>query len=536
MQFFNLVSQIGSKLGYQVSTNLQEIFPDSYSFVKNENYQIYIWGRVYPIEANSNSCLSSEELLELFKSYGKELTSYLHGSFIIMLVDKKKDSLFIINDRVSTKSLYYYFNVDTLYVSTNYAQLVGILKQNNINLNISLSASYQLLSLGYMLGEHTIFSEIKKLRPASIISVAKKMEITNYFRYDNSPKLTNVEESLSLLDYDLTNAIKREFDWDNEHNKKHLITISGGLDSRIVYFLAKREAYNNNQLFTYAANKSLDEVISKQIAISNKEDFLLSNIDNCNHIFNWRESIDLNYGNVIYHGTTGFINVLKNLNPQRFGVIHTGGLGEGGFGGYLKNTSHTNLAINLFPKNSFINRIKDDFEEEYNLYHNDEMFTFYSRAINGMSNAFLIGNNFLETSSIFLDYHFLKNSLSIDPKLRYNRKIMEEYIIKFLPKSNQFITEKYGTTLDASSISKLFIRAKRSANYRLLKKTCSMNPYEYWFKTNESLRTFFKECFSDRNKYINDKNLLADIESIYSKSIYTKLNVASLIKTLEYYK
>jgi asparagine synthase (glutamine-hydrolysing) len=481
----------------------------------------------------------AEEALRLFEIHGENFVNLIDGQFLLVVNRISNGDLFIFNDKVATKQLFYSEIGEKLYLSTDYRQLFLALYKDGIKPEVSRSSCYQLITLGYMLGENTIHERIKKLRPGSKLkSIWNKTEIKSYSQYNNEQKQILLKDSLDLIDKSLNDAIIDEFELDKSINKKHLITLSGGLDSRVVYYLALRNNYHNNVTFTYAANGSEDALISSSIAVENKEEFLLYNIDNCSPIINWKDSLKLNYGNIIYYGATGLTNVLKYLDTTVFGILHTGGLGEGGFGGYLRQPVHTHLGVGLFKSKSWlVDRFKDDFLLEYNRYSNDEMFTFYNRAINGMSNAFLIGNHYLETSSIFLNDRFLEIAFSIPPEFRYGRKLLEEYIIQKLPEAERIRVEKYGTRLTASRTAKFLQRVKRSVNYRILNKSESMNPFNFWYTRNKEFFSFVNNSFKDGLKFIPDKELVQDVSRLFSEdNINSKLHVIALLKALEYYK
>jgi asparagine synthase (glutamine-hydrolysing) len=521
----------------KVETDLNLTHPSSFCIKKVEDLELAVWGRVYLLD--NRKLLRIDDIINLFYQYSNKWIDRVFGSFVVYIQDLTSSSTYIYNDRNSTKPIYYYKNNYKYIIDINYAKVVDNIKRLNGNTNLSLSSAYQLISLGYMLGDHTIIDGINKLRPGHLILIKNNnLEVIQYHKFSNIPKIHDFDEAVETVDSALKDSMTSELEWDKLNNKRMLFTLSGGLDSRVVYFLAKRLTNDKKfDVFTYASSGSLDEKISRKIATDYKDNFFLYNIDSCNHIYDWKRSISLNFGNTIYHGTTGLVGFISSLNSNEFGVIHTGGLGEGGFGGYLKSNTHTNYKKDLFSNVSWlIDRYLDDFDREYELYNNDEMFIFRNRAINGMINFFLVANNFMECGSIFLDYNFLTKSLSIAPEIRYNRRLMEYYITNKLPQSNKYIVEKYGTKIRANKFTKLAVRAKRSFNNRVLKSTDSMNPYNKWYRLNNEFREYLNRSKDDIPKFVNDKQLLKDLTNLFETgTIYNKLHILSLLKSIEYY-
>lgn len=61
------------------------------------------------------------------------------------------------------------------------------------------------------------------------------------------------------------NAIKRAFEKDLEYGYKHLVALSGGLDSRMTAWVAHTMGYTNMLNYTFSQTDYLDEKVPKQI-------------------------------------------------------------------------------------------------------------------------------------------------------------------------------------------------------------------------------------------------------------------------------
>ena len=92
----------------------------------------------------------------------------------------------------------------------------------------------QFLLLGYMLGERTLFKEIKQLRPASLLIVngySLSVSVLHQFNFQNRENSSkDFETNLTELDHLFSKACKDRF----KNDKKNIVTLSGGLDSRMV--------------------------------------------------------------------------------------------------------------------------------------------------------------------------------------------------------------------------------------------------------------------------------------------------------------
>lgn len=61
-----------------------------------------------------------------------------------------------------------------------------------------------------------------------------------------------------------SNTVRLEFEKDVEYGYKHIVTLSGGLDSCITALLAHKLGYVNQLNFTFSQSDYLDEKILKK--------------------------------------------------------------------------------------------------------------------------------------------------------------------------------------------------------------------------------------------------------------------------------
>jgi asparagine synthase (glutamine-hydrolysing) len=153
-------------------------------------------------------------------------------------------------------------------------------------------------------------------------------------------------------------------------------------------------------------------------------------------------------------------------------------------GGY----SHTLL--------SRINSIATAISQEY---ENSELYQFYNRGINGIFNGYWTVNQFTEFSSPFLYINFLEYAIKIHPQLRFRHKIYHQWIVEYLPEATKFIWEQTGMKISANLFwYRYYVRKALKLTSRFIRgplPSDSMNPVEYWFKTNgrlvETLNNYF---------------------------------------------
>jgi asparagine synthase (glutamine-hydrolysing) len=203
---------------------------------------------------------------------------------------------------------------------------------------------------------------------------------------------------------------------------------------------------------------------------------------------------------VLYSGSAHLYRMLSLLAWQPFGLLHTGMLGDAVLGTYLSCNKHVEAhpSVGSFSHIllSRVNSVATAISQEY---ENSELYQFYNRGINGIFNGYWTINQFTEFSSPFLYIDFLEYAIKIHPQLRFRYKIYHQWIIEYLPEATKFIWETAGMKISANlfwyryyvrkalKLARGFIRGPLPSD--------SMNPTEYWFKTNgrlvESLNNYF---------------------------------------------
>ena len=139
-------------------------------------------------------------------------------------------------DHVGSKALYYYLKEDKLIVSTRLQWILRVLSDNNIEYHFNeLSAKY-MLTYGFMLDDSTFISEVKRILPGNkIILSGQGIKTMQYYLPSINHTLDVSEDTeIRMIDASFRMAVQREFEKDREYGYKHLVDLSGGLDSRMV--------------------------------------------------------------------------------------------------------------------------------------------------------------------------------------------------------------------------------------------------------------------------------------------------------------
>ena len=136
----------------------------------------------------------SEVLLHLYDAHGDEFVHRLNGMFNFALWDERRRRLLIGRDRLGIKPLYYYQNGAMLAFAT---EAKALLKVPGISATFNQDALSSYLTLGYVAAPHAAFSGMRKLPPASLMSIEDGD--VRQWRYWSVP--SRIDESLSESDW-----------------------------------------------------------------------------------------------------------------------------------------------------------------------------------------------------------------------------------------------------------------------------------------------------------------------------------------------
>lgn len=192
------------------------------------NGQIYNTEQLKKDLPNSYTSVSLDTaiLFATIEKYGWDFITKIHGMFTIALYNKNEQTIKLYRDPSGQKHLYYYqCNGQFIFSS----EIKGILAFGDIDKTIDEEAISLSLNFGYLFGNKTIFSRIKKLEVSSCLSYdIKNKKISYDFFNSRAPHYydTNPEKAFTQLI--------------NEHllsKQEVAINLSGGLDSSILFHL-----------------------------------------------------------------------------------------------------------------------------------------------------------------------------------------------------------------------------------------------------------------------------------------------------------
>ncbi|MCS3555820.1 MULTISPECIES: asparagine synthase [unclassified Sphingobacterium] len=518
-------------------------------FYSTELYEIFIQGVI----TNKAELLQAYQMKNFIKDFSAKLYSdklilkQLRGSFYGYIYDKGANCIYIFNDHLGTKNIYYKVGKSKIIVSNYFNSFY------TESPKLSASSVKMLLSYGYMLDDYTILEDVKKLKPGSIIKVNLdcEIEVEQYYKL-SSKKIAiddfSEDEIISRLDFLFRNAVTRQFEADVQLGKRHLVGLSGGLDSRMTSMVANEMGYKNQMNFTFSQSDYLDELIPKKISSDLRHEWIFKSLDNGIFLKDIDFITSISGGNVLYFGLAHTNSLMKVLNFQNFGIIHTGQLGDVVIGSFISSLDRSELnslggayskkGINLVG----IDRKFDSFEEK-------EIEMFYQRGLNGANSGLITSNYYAETLSPFYDIDLLDYCFSIPISLRMDHRLYRKWILKMYPKAANYVWEKTGRNLKSEpfyisilgrkipikDVVPIIFKKIFNKNRKLPTKD-NMNPIEYWYHTNSDLREFKDNYYCNYIDKVEDVELRSICKELYiNGNAIEKNQVLSFLSVIKNY-
>lgn len=348
----------------------------------------------------------TEVILAGYKKYGLEYIQKLIGMFAIVLIDKKSSMIHLVRDRIGIKPLFYSIGESELLFSS---EIEAITKFPTFKKNINLQSVTSLLSLKYIPSPYTVYENIKKVPPGTIISIKNLNSlqeivywdpIDEYDKNSLSRKKSSKVHHLEQLNNSIHNAVKRNMVSD----VKVASLLSSGVDSSIVTSIASK--HREISSFTIGFEdvqldeSNLSKRISEHLKITNTNKQITFD-DQVATLLRVAELIDEPITDSSFIPT---YLVSKLLNEHSYKVVLTGDGGDEIFYGYThydKYPKYIRIFKSISPIFKIINFAKKKKRPysksfinsgiiRYILSSFNDFTTFFSRLISGY-NGFYAG-------------------------------------------------------------------------------------------------------------------------------------------------
>ncbi|MHB8134452.1 MAG: asparagine synthetase B family protein [Anaerolineaceae bacterium] len=486
----------------------------------------------YQLPVSESDQVSDTQIISLlFDKVGNSFAIDLNGPFLLLIWEKNKSKITIINDRLGLFPLYFAKVNHGVIFGTS---IQGCLVDPEIPKEPDKTAIAEFLIFDHMLDQHTLVKAIKLLPQSSVMEIENNEVICRpYYKFEflKHHSLKTDEAYIEEFIFYMRQAIKRQID------SKYPIglLLSGGLDSRFLLAIMAENKEIDLNTFTWSIPGSDDSRYSLETArkahtqhhfFELKPDWLLDkaekailltsgngNIVNL-HAFATLEE-EVNIANVIFKGFMGDAMFGFGIRPRFWADYDPDTMIEQHIEAYRDYR-----VLTIDPKDHqsyftepFFRETKDEWKEEFRtgmlacgcgqMTDHRSYFDLTQRVPRMTINGVDVVRDRAIVRLPFTDNDLVEFSLTIPPHLRYKRELMNRTFICYFPEYAKIPIAQ--TQLPMMHCAReLWIRNKQFIQWHLRNRGLDKlagpvskpyKDYNKWFRTN--LKHWVEETLLD---------------------------------------
>ncbi len=337
-----------------------------FSFSDNEEFTILIYGYCFTrldSKIEKKQRLYANDLLEIYKTEEKNISSVIKGSYAILIYNNKNNSIEVFTDELNLRQIYYAKNNNNLILSSSLSAFKTYSKKDFSTVNLKSVVEYALFD--FNLSNETFIQNVKTIPHAGYLHCTdNELIVEQYWNifsaFENTkPELTEHEAYTKI-----ESVLKQNLSMYLSVPDKTAFALTGGYDSRTNLALLSGK-YKNGYYYSYGVEESYDIKFAKKVASKlklNYNAFILDNSFADNFDKNAEQAINMGDG-IAEMTRANYIHVFKKIT-HKFDYILTGLFGSElikrptSLGGYIdKNIQSLLLSDNI--KQTFDNIIQE---------------------------------------------------------------------------------------------------------------------------------------------------------------------------------
>lgn len=470
---------------------------------------------------------------ELIEKYSVQFINYLRGSFCGIVYDHKKNEGIAFTNHSGEKALFYYAKDNLLIITSHMEIMYEMLKKNEQLIEMDSQACYEMLITGSCLHGNTMLKHVRRVTGGKYIKFDEMgAEEKRYHMFHNIPEHEfGMDECIDKADKLFRQAVDRIFQKSEEYHYKTEADLSGGLDSRLVTWVAHDLGYKNIVNVCYCQAGRLDHISSQKIAKYLGNEYFFYSMDRGGvFLKDVEEMTKVTGGQIVYCLCTGARRAFNELNLDNIGIVATGLLGEILNAYWTEGDVHTQPQYTNVRYSDIIDlKIPKEYAEEYDNYEQMNLYEF--------SNLFFLSSAFsrqdrCEVYSPFVDKDFLEFAYRIPLKYRKNYYFTQNWILKKYPEAAKFVWQTKMKPIDKAYYHKIYgpkiVWNIEDYILRVYNKICrilkinsqialkgDMNPLQLWYDSNPELRDFFIRYYMENKFVVKDEALKAKMEKMF---------------------
>lgn len=457
------------------------------------------------------------------------------GSFCGAVWEKNTNTLILFTNHSGERAVYYTQQRSFFAAATHNNILTGFLQKQGIVLSPNIQACRELLTIGSILHGGTPFESVYRLTAGKYLTVEsdENYKEIRYHMFHNVPEHDmSLDECIEEFDKRFRKAVDRIFSKNEEYGYKPECDLSGGLDSRMVTWIAHDLGYKKLLNVCYCQSNKIDHKTSQKIAHDLGNDYFFLPMDEGNILMDVDEVVDKFGGQVIYDVCTGANQALKEMVRRGVALSVTGLLGELHNAYWIEGTTHTSPNYIHIRRSNIVHlSIPIEYKTEYDNYEQMNLYEFSNLLY--LSSA-IVRQGSCEVTSPFIDVDFLEFAYRIPLKYRLSYQLTTTWMMKKYPESAQYlwqtkrmpVSNYYNHKIywpkvinDLTYIPKDFVNRvawKLHVPLQFIQYS-DMNPINFWLLKNKDLKEFMTDYYHENIDLVIDQKLKEDVKKTFEK-------------------
>lgn len=516
-------------------------FEDDKLFYQDEEKTVLLDGVIFNKRElmEARGCGSWRETVdELIREDPKTFQKELRGSFCGAVLAQPRSGepkLTVFTNQSGEKTVYYAQPKNLFAAASHHNILTPYLREQGVPIEPDIQSCRELLATGSILHGKTPFRNLRRLHAGKYVRIqaGQPCEEIRYHLFRNVPEhdLT-LEECVEETDKRFRRAVDRIFAKNVEYGYQGECDLSGGLDSRMVTWVAHDLGYRNILNVCYCQSGNIDHTTSRKIAKDLGNEYFFLPMDGGDLLMDVDEVVDKFGGQVTYFICTGANRALRDISRHNVGLCCTGLLGE------LHNAYWTEGAVHTPPNyihNRYSSVVPLQIPPEYSAdYDNFEHMNLYEYSVVLFMSSALVRQQLCEVTSPFVDVDYLEFAYRVPLKWRKDYQLTKTWMVTKYPQAAKYVWQTKRMPVDKSYRNEVYL-PKVMDNIRNFFLRCvnkaarvtglpvqftrrqDMNPFEVWYRTNPRLREFFDRYYRENIGRIQDPRLRADVEKTFTQ-------------------
>ncbi len=207
--------------------HLGTLYPQPQPYLARQGrVKLFLYGEFY----RETTLATPEWICQQYEQAGPAALTRLHGSFQLLLVDEDQQSLYLVNDRIGSRPLYYYQDQAAFYFAPEQKSLLQI---PSLPRRLYLPAAADFLTNCHFTAAHTLIEGVKTLDSATLLHFqGERYTQHRYwtFTFDEEARDLGAEHYRAELSARLRQAVQRT----RAVTPRYGVLLSGGYDSRAI--------------------------------------------------------------------------------------------------------------------------------------------------------------------------------------------------------------------------------------------------------------------------------------------------------------